>query len=173
MTNGTNGALPLRQEAGLPSGVIDILHRACTSWLKNTEVTDLLVNHRQYGLHVSLEPPVRPPGKSSDWGSVACGLNSSGVTERYPLLIALLGGMYSPSSAARRPLWDNDGRCVQHACRPGLKAPAYPFRQRSHSAEDGTHAASIVFGPPQQASSHHWTLLGAATPEASPNELAP
>ena len=64
MSGGTS-ALPLRQKAGLPPGVREILERACNSWLKNTEVTDLLVNHRQYGLHVSLEPPVRPPGKSS------------------------------------------------------------------------------------------------------------
>ncbi len=65
MSNGTS-ALPLQQKAGLPPVVFEILERACSSWLKNTEVTDLLVNHRQYGLHVSLEPPVRPPGKSSD-----------------------------------------------------------------------------------------------------------
>lgn len=40
----------------------DILRRAQTIWLKNPEVCDLLVNHRQYGLNVSVHSPVRPPG---------------------------------------------------------------------------------------------------------------
>ena len=73
MTSGTS-ALPLRQKPGLPPGVREILERACNSWLKNTEVTDLLVNHRQYGLHVSMEPPVRPPGKPSAWEAGSCNL---------------------------------------------------------------------------------------------------
>ena len=60
---GATSALPLQQKPGLPPGVREVLDRCCNSWLKNTEVTDLLVNHRQYGLHVSLEPPVRPPGE--------------------------------------------------------------------------------------------------------------
>jgi len=71
MASGTS-ALPLRQKAGLGPPVCETLDRARNSWLKNTEVTDLLVNHRQYGLHVSLEPPVRPPGMTSAWAFGPC-----------------------------------------------------------------------------------------------------
>ena len=36
--------------------------RAKTSWLKNTEVVDLLVNHERYRLPVSSDPPNKPAG---------------------------------------------------------------------------------------------------------------
>lgn len=37
--------------------------RAKTSWLKNTEVMDLLVHHQEYRLPISSDPPNRPAGK--------------------------------------------------------------------------------------------------------------
>ena len=39
------------------------ISRAKTSWLKNTEVVDLLVHHEQYRLPVSSDPPNKPAGK--------------------------------------------------------------------------------------------------------------
>ena len=79
MASGTS-ALPLLQKGSHPPG--EIIERACNSWLKNTEVTDLLVNHRQYGLHVSLEPPVRPPGVTSAWAPGPCLSTGSGLGSR-------------------------------------------------------------------------------------------
>ena len=46
-----------------PSNVREVLLKAKTSWLKNTEVCDVLENYVEYGLPVSREPPSRPPGR--------------------------------------------------------------------------------------------------------------
>ena len=46
----------------LPSRARDILLKGRTSWLKNTEVLDLLRNYRDYRFIVSREPPNKPPG---------------------------------------------------------------------------------------------------------------
>ena len=45
--------------------VIDMLDQSRTRWLKNTEVCDMLLNHRSYGFALSKTAPVRPPGSSS------------------------------------------------------------------------------------------------------------
>ena len=45
--------------------VIDMLDQSRTRWLKNTEVCDMLLNHRSYGFALSKTAPVRPPGASS------------------------------------------------------------------------------------------------------------
>lgn len=39
------------------------ISRAKTSWLKNTDVVDLLVNHERYRLPVSSDPPNKPAGR--------------------------------------------------------------------------------------------------------------
>ena len=54
-----------------------MLQRAERNWLKNTEVCDLLVNHKEYGLNVCVDPPVRPPGESCP----VCAGKSSGALE--------------------------------------------------------------------------------------------
>ena len=48
-----------------PSNVREVLLKAKSSWLKNTEVCDVLENYVEYGLPVSREPPSRPPGMAS------------------------------------------------------------------------------------------------------------
>jgi hypothetical protein len=42
--------------------VRDVLARAGEGWLKNTEVCDLLVHYRTYGLPICRHPPSRPAG---------------------------------------------------------------------------------------------------------------
>ena len=44
---------------------LDMLDQSRTRWLKNTEVCDMLLNHRSYGFALSKTAPVRPPGASS------------------------------------------------------------------------------------------------------------
>lgn len=47
-----------------PRKVREILDKAKSHWLKNTEVVDLLSNYRAYDFRVSKEAPVRPSGGS-------------------------------------------------------------------------------------------------------------
>lgn len=42
--------------------VRDVLSRAGEGWLKNTEVCDLLVHYRTYGLPICRHPPNKPAG---------------------------------------------------------------------------------------------------------------
>ena len=46
-----------------PQKVRDILHKAQSAWLKNTEVCDLLLHYAEYNLPVARDPPNLPPGK--------------------------------------------------------------------------------------------------------------
>lgn len=46
----------------LPKALRDILTKARTSWLRNSEVVDLLTNYRAYNFRVSKEAPVKPAG---------------------------------------------------------------------------------------------------------------
>lgn len=48
----------------LPARAREILIKGRTSWLKNTEVLDLLLNNKEYRFTVSREAPHRPPGMS-------------------------------------------------------------------------------------------------------------
>ncbi|CAL8460857.1 g388 [Coccomyxa elongata] len=47
-----------------PQKVRDILHKAQSAWLKNTEVCDLLLHYAEYNLPVARDPPNLPPGGS-------------------------------------------------------------------------------------------------------------
>lgn len=47
----------------LPETVRDILEKGKRSWLKNTEVCDMLLNHNEFNLRVAKEPPRQPPGR--------------------------------------------------------------------------------------------------------------
>ena len=143
MASGTS-ALPLRQKPGLPPGVLEILSRCSSSWLKNTEVTDLLVNHRQYGLHVSLEPPVRPPGMVSAWATGPCVMHGSSPISLCCSRLALLGGMYSPSSAAGLLMRHKAHRSTVHACRPALEAPAYPLHWEVTGGGQGSSSGHLA-----------------------------
>lgn len=59
-------ALPLGQETHpLPASVREIVIKARTSWLKNADVLDILLNFQSYGLPVAKEPPNSPPGKKA------------------------------------------------------------------------------------------------------------
>ena len=46
-----------------PQKVRDILHKAQSAWLKNTEVCDLLLHYAEYNLPVARDPPNLPPGE--------------------------------------------------------------------------------------------------------------
>ena len=46
-----------------PQKVRDILHKAQTAWLKNTEVCDVLMRYSEYNLPVARDPPHLPPGE--------------------------------------------------------------------------------------------------------------
>jgi hypothetical protein len=42
--------------------IIDLLRQSRGRWLKNTEVCDILLNHRQYAFELSTTAPITPPG---------------------------------------------------------------------------------------------------------------
>ena len=46
----------------LPEATQDILEKGKRSWLKNTEVCDMLINYAAFNLRVAREPPCKPPG---------------------------------------------------------------------------------------------------------------
>lgn len=50
------------ETSGLPPNIREIIVKARTSWLKNTEVMELLRNHEAYGLPVGREAPDCPGG---------------------------------------------------------------------------------------------------------------
>jgi hypothetical protein len=49
-------------DPNLPPKVRDVLHKGRTSWLKNPEVCDLLVNHAAFNMPISRDAPMQPPG---------------------------------------------------------------------------------------------------------------
>lgn len=49
-------------EQPLPKPVRDLITKARTSWLKNTEVVDLLQNYSKYRFQLNRETPICPPG---------------------------------------------------------------------------------------------------------------
>ena len=51
----------------LPPATKSAISRAKTSWLKNTEVVDLLLNHQKYRLPVSSDPPNKPAGRHTSF----------------------------------------------------------------------------------------------------------
>ena len=56
-----------------PQKVRDILHKAQTAWLKNTEVCDVLMRYSEYNLPVARDPPHLPPGGiKAPWLSSDC-----------------------------------------------------------------------------------------------------
>ena len=57
------GPRALQPSPAIPKQVRDILVKARSSWLRNTEVCDLLEHYAAYGFDVSNEPPEKPPGK--------------------------------------------------------------------------------------------------------------
>lgn len=61
----------------LPENVRDILEKGKRTWLKNTEVCDMLLNHTELNLKVAREPPRQPPGsprRAVAWLQVAVGI---------------------------------------------------------------------------------------------------
>jgi CG-1 domain len=64
MLTGAGVAEPLRiVQESVPENIREVLARAKDGWLKNTEVYELLQNYKRYGLKISKDPPLRPPGK--------------------------------------------------------------------------------------------------------------
>lgn len=56
-------AIPIDpSDPSLPPKVREVLHKGRTSWLKNPEVCDLLVNHAAFNLPISRDAPMQPPG---------------------------------------------------------------------------------------------------------------
>lgn len=51
------------RDPNLPQTVRDILEKGKRSWLKNTEVCDMLLNHMEFNLRVAKKPPRQPPGR--------------------------------------------------------------------------------------------------------------
>ena len=49
-------------DSDLPEKTQDILKKGKRSWLKNTEVCDMLLNYTAFNLRVAREPPCQPPG---------------------------------------------------------------------------------------------------------------
>ena len=55
----------LRHSADVPKEIRDLLTKARTAWLKNTEVLDLLSNYRRYNFNLNKITPNCPPGERS------------------------------------------------------------------------------------------------------------
>lgn len=70
--------------------VRDVLSRASEGWLKNTEVCDLLVHFRTYGLPVCRHPPSQPAGIAARPSWQAASPRASRVTDGCLSLIARL-----------------------------------------------------------------------------------
>ena len=61
---------PARPPAVLPKPIKDALAKARVSWLKNTEVAQLLSCHRALGFEVSQEAPDRPQSTHAGAASI-------------------------------------------------------------------------------------------------------
>lgn len=48
----------------LPEKMQDILEKGKRSWLKNTEVCDMLLHYTKFNLRIAREPPCQPPGNA-------------------------------------------------------------------------------------------------------------
>lgn len=68
MEPGDSRGLQRGGEAPLPKPVRDLITKARTSWLKNTEVLDLLQNYSKYRFQLNRETPICPPGEFG-WSS--------------------------------------------------------------------------------------------------------
>lgn len=60
-----DASLRTTDAADIPKAVRDLLTKARTSWLKNTEVLDLLSNYRRYNFNLNKVTPTRPCGEHS------------------------------------------------------------------------------------------------------------
>ena len=70
------------RDSTLPENVRDILDKGKHSWLKNTEVCDMLLNHTEFNLRVAKEPPRQPPG---DFAKAVARLQiASGIQVQFP-----------------------------------------------------------------------------------------
>lgn len=58
-----------QEVAHMPSHMREVVTKARTSWLKNSEVYDILVNYSAYGLPVGAEAPHCPGGKNCSLSS--------------------------------------------------------------------------------------------------------
>lgn len=68
------------REPHLPEDMRDILYKGMCSWLKNTEVRDMLLHYTEFNLRVAREPPCQPPGMEQLWHGWRCFKHtSSGV----------------------------------------------------------------------------------------------
>lgn len=47
----------------LPKNMQDVLEKGKRSWLKNTEVCEMLLNYTELNLRVARDPPRQPPGQ--------------------------------------------------------------------------------------------------------------
>ena len=106
-----NGAAALRTAEGsdVPKAVRDLLTKARTAWLKNTEVLDLLTNYGRYNFSLNKDTPSRPSGAPQP----PCVDNSTGLAgpapeprrSQLPLYFGSLhlrGGAIRPRHRAQR-----------------------------------------------------------------------
>ena len=59
-------AAPAHDSVGVPQSVRNLLTKARTAWLKNTEVLDLLSNYQRYNFTLNKTTPNCPPGPLAD-----------------------------------------------------------------------------------------------------------
>ena len=50
------------RDPDLPENMQDVLEKGKRSWLKNTEVYEMLLNYTELNLRVARDPPRQPPG---------------------------------------------------------------------------------------------------------------
>ena len=58
------------RDPDLPEKMQDILEKGKRSWLKNTEVCDMLLHYTKFNLRIAREPPCQPPGNCTNNPSV-------------------------------------------------------------------------------------------------------
>lgn len=56
------GGEPLQPGIATPQHITETIAQAVTTWLKNEDIWDILVNWRSYGLQTALDAPNHPSG---------------------------------------------------------------------------------------------------------------
>ncbi len=79
-----DAGVPLDVNSIADERIRGIVHMAATSWLKTSDVLDILQHYQHYRLAVCTRPPIRPPGMcdgcdfcgTQDLGWFGCGLGA-------------------------------------------------------------------------------------------------
>ena len=114
--------------------IIDLMRQSRVRWLKNTEVCDILYNHRAYDFVLSPTAPVRPQG-ARDNRQISCLKRLRRAVGRIPL---------AGRGEARA--------CVAPSNAPRVSSDPHPerFREPSRASRSTPHPARLPAPPPHR-----------------------